>query len=337
MFKKLIYIFLAIINFAEFANSKPQIYCGISCERNIIKNQIDLGENNYWGRTIKDYYNQNLQDFYNSNPTLDGGAGSAFLLGTPESYFDVLLQNSESNLLNENINFFKPEITIGAYLFRKNNIMICSELFFGYQLCDSSFQKEISLFKGDVPEEVKTSYPNVPDKYSTTKTLTQQIFYSGEIDLLENINVKNQLSFGMNIRLGTIVKDRAYIYSLVGAQIDNVKIYVNDEKISTSQIEIYYCKDSNMPTDKSEWEKNTFDDGDGLKNSLLKYDELKNRYSFLIGGGCELFITKKISLRLQCTYSFFTDVKINSNDGGQANLKLSSNGPQFSSGVFFRF
>ncbi|MDR3285646.1 MAG: hypothetical protein LBS83_03115 [Holosporales bacterium] len=324
--------------FLYSAFSKPQIYVGFLTQRNFTFNTINQGKAEYWNNTIKDAYKDSLEQIYIGQQKVQiespNWAAKWFYLGLPKDYFNLLLQNLTSKVYCENNSYFQYTFTIGAYIFRKDDLLIATEVFLGKSSLDISKNITVKLFKGDIPNEIETGAGGTESNFFANN-LIQKIYFSGDLDLLSNVSFNKNISLGINFRFGKILKDRVYIFTVLGLEGNKLKIIFEDKDLINKEVKMFY----NINTSYGEnpkWESVIVQPAYDLKTKMLSFSKEKFSLGVSAGLGAEFFVSRKISLRAQCSYIYYPDITFRSPDRA-ADVKYFAKDIQLSAGIFWRF
>jgi hypothetical protein len=318
-----------------------QIYVGVNLQKNFMINTINLGEDAYWNRKIKEFYADSLKSIYEQYSNNPSGDKKWFLLGLPSDFFDVLLQCAPSVLYDRSSDNHEMSATIGSYFFRREAFLVAAEVGFGSSSLKIEQKSQIRLFSGDAPTEMQTA-PVSPDgtitlseSFSILKTLTQSLFFGGNISLNQSLFLKNCFTADMLFRFGVIVKDRWYVFLILGATANKSKIEMKDENIDADDLILYYCTNQWME-EWGFWKPERLVPKDDFNTQLLTFAEEKTNIGAVGGVGAEFFVSHKISFRAQCAYAYHPCVTIASADG-LASIRHFARGLRISGSFIWRF
>jgi hypothetical protein len=344
MLKKLFYG--SILFLLSTPMGYPRFYIGVQFQKSFVRNTINMGESKYWNSCIKEAYANDLLNIYKKYSSVAPNdpnqfSKTVFLFGTPDNFFNVLLQNATSLIYDKKNDASQGAIAIGAFLFRKENFLVAAEFSLGRSFAKTKEQLKLNLFKGDVPLEMQNTPLNedgiipLSDRFSVVKTLTQSVFFGGSIDLEEDLSLQNYLAAEVNFRFGQIIKDRIYLFAIFGVDWNQIYFYIKDKNIVTETVNMYCCIDQWIGTE-SKWRFDSLSPNPEFNTMLLTFDKTKANIGVTCGVGAEFFISRKISCRTQCVYSYFPGVRVPSQDG-LASIKYFSKGFKINCGLFWRF
>ncbi|MDR0632874.1 MAG: hypothetical protein LBF84_01920 [Holosporales bacterium] len=319
----------------------PQIYVGVNFQKNLTTNTINLGEEAYWNCKIKEFYSDALAEIYNQyaqNPT---GDKKWFLIGLPSDFFNVLLQCAPSNLYDKTNDDHQVSIVIGSYFFRHEAFLAAAEISLGVSSFKVEQKVQIHLFDGDAPQEMRTTPAQdgtitLHEKFSILKTLTQSLFFGGNILLNQYILLKNNFSADVHFRVGRIVKDRLYVFSILGATINKSHVEVIDDNIETDGLTLYYCTNQWASDTSALWKPETLAPKDDLNTQKLAFIGEKTSVGVVAGIGVEFFVSHKITIRTQCAYAYYPSYTILSTNGF-ANIRHWAKGIKVNFSLLWRF
>jgi opacity protein-like surface antigen len=324
------------------------MYVGFLAQKNFSTSSINMDEDAYWVNAIKSAYNDDLdrmdRDQYQAQLAAQGQVW--YFLGFPKDYFNLLLINAPSKLYDRQEDDYQSKIVLGAYLFRFDSVLIASEICIGASSLKLSDNVTVNLFKGDVPQKMLEEMEKTngsgdyllfeSTKYSAIKAESaQQMYWDGTIDLRQRVAFEKGMTYGINFRVGSIVKNRAYAFVIIGAEVDCIKVNSADVGVDNSGLQLIYCTDSYQGPN-SNWKVESLATSRDLKENLLEFNESKHTIGVVCGLGAEFFVSRKISVRAQAQYVYHSDTKFTSTDGA-GNLKFSSAGLQINGGIFWRF
>lgn len=350
---------------------RPQIYIGLQGEIKNAKHVLTLG-NQGWNDLLLEAYQKNLEaltstwlsrvkdnssNTTSNNPTYDV-LPYWLTNGPPKNLFQDLLDDNSPEVDRKHVMAFDIRALAGAYLFRHEKMLIAAEFF----IRGSSFSRQVStqqnLLDSDVPELLLTAYRN--GSFSTQTASGANIYNTQEsslnpmansllpyiyvhpghdIQAKNDVKVSSHFSFGGDIRLGTIFRDRAFLYAILGGQggffsVDGTLTLASG---LPSLLVFYYAStgpsayDTNVP-----YGVDTLRPSGSVNTSPRKFTKSKLKWGILGGAGIEFYLNHKLAIRTDVTMTYYTDLSIKAQDSINL-IKLTHKPWHISFGVVYRF
>lgn len=341
------YAFYADVMFAQ----KIQFFIGTGFDITFKKQELLFSNENchYWREIMKSNYSDDFEKLCKhwENEVIDGSPKNTRMIrcqdNTPMELLDRLLNNIDSLIYDEKYKIKQLKLYLGSYIYRRENILLATEVYF----CKSSYKNQKNIydfiFNGNMGKNIcatatefeaqqaigKILYSKIklPRAKSAAKTSgIDRMFFYGDLQLQENIEIEEHYSYGINLKLGTIFKDRVYIFALFGLDIRNLNLKFIDEKlfdINSQQIASWFNNVNNNPlvlistADMESYagdKKVAFDfyaipPKDDLSKYFIKLDENANEIGFVIGLGAEVFLSRHISVVTQSAFKVYAKSK----------------------------
>lgn len=195
------------------------------------------------------------------------------------------------------------------------------------------FDGRAAVLVGDL-ESTKRLSP----KNNTQAPLTY--WYGPLLEIISTLELKEKFSIKFLFRAGTLLKDRFYLYALLGGRLSRFSFQFKQILDKNFPL-MYYCYIKEFPRSNNEnltflFRSITPNKKFTPENTQLICNRSATQLGFVGGIGGEFFINKHLSTRLDFTMSVGPDTLINT-EKSSTQLRYSELRGKLSLGVFWRF
>lgn len=322
--------FIISVILSVCAEAKIQIYLGVSAQYNTVHHRINFGEEKYWPEVLLDQYQNALKVWKEEEDHF-----KYCLYGTPLIIFKMLANNNATDFYRDNQSFNQFFMTLGGYFYRNHNILLSGEIYSGYTSSKITKQLRTNIFKGDAPQALNSEVEESSVRYSPI-SLGKLIWFIGNIDLIQNLVIERNWSYGTLLRIGSIIKNRIYPFFCAGIEMFNLHLKLEDAEFQSDKLYIKHPED--LPTEMNrtvKWKNDAILPKSSLEDSFVTFDKSKLIWKLMAGFGFEFFINRHISVRPQAIYAYSPDTRFMSDKG--TSLKFESKYWKINLGMFYRF
>jgi hypothetical protein len=323
-----------------------QFYVGAMVHYNKTTHSAD-GDATYWNKYLSNTYSGSLtrvHDIALANSTTNGMLDFAILSGgTPQELFEHLLNDNSSQIFKTKKTPPSVSFTVGAFFYRHQSILFAIEAYVGNVSISEKQKSKMTLLNSSAPSEVEKGDYHQNNGYLVADMALRQlnpkksalvpyIYIAGKVEAENEIDVTSALRTGILFRSGTILWDRAYVFAILGVDMNACSIKIVEKLPSLEQMLLYACAPSGAGSNTTFYK--FFLDPSTPGEHSLKFDQNKKIWGPVFGGGVELFIVRHLSFRIDCVYKHCADVKVKSSEG---ELLYRSSHCRLCGGVFYRF
>ncbi len=361
----------------SFLWGRIQFYVGVHGDFRNLKHTLTMGNHGWNEVLVEAYKNDltklseswlNRQD----NTSGDQLLPSWMTQGTPLKHFKDLLDDKTSEIWKKRTTTFDIRLTGGGFFFRHEKVLMALEGFFGRSVMSANEKTSLEVFEASAPQELVEAWKagkfveeyskessslgggssggtkvvryNTYDTQSTrlnpysNSTLPYIYVYNeNKISVQHDIKISSTAFLGSDLRLGSVLKDRLYLYGMVGVQGEWFSL---DAKGRLPQglpsLSLFYCCNAySSPGDSAVFGHETISSsGATIQEKIFK--KTKFKLGVFGGAGIEFYATHRVSLRADVTYTYFPDVQFQATDGA-ALIKYTHRPWKVGLGAFWRF
>lgn len=342
---------------------RPQIYVGLQCGVSNTKHVLTLGKQG-WNELLLQSYKDSLENKTSSwiSRVKDGGMAKTppywILNGTPKNLFQDLLDDKSSEISRRRLTSFDIRATLGAYLFRHEKMLFAAEIFAGGASFSSQQNSQQPLLDADVPQDLLSAYQQglFRDQNSTgslsydvknfdlnpmANSLRPYMYVrpNTKIQAKNAVEVTAHFLCGGAIRLGTLLKDRVFLYALLGAQSERFSLNTTltlESSLPTLQVFYYASSYASAYDENVTFGVDTINPDASVSAAPRQFKKSKMKWGILGGFGLEFYINHRLALRTDVTMTYYTDLNIKAQDDVSL-LKLTHKPWRIGLGLVYRF
>jgi hypothetical protein len=347
--------------------SRIQIYIGGIVDWQSKYEKLIFGDG-YWRGSLTANYGPALRGILSEaaiSHTLLGVSYPTLFQGTPLDFFKILLMEQSADIFKERRVRSGGYFSVGAFIYRHSSILLATEFRVGTKFSDINQKNETILIESIAPTPLKKYYDaNQPKgdiiaianaitsanngqatniqtffqdnpSLAIPNTKNPTLYFDANIATTNTLKLTHRFQSEFNIRIGSIIKDRLFLFLLLGAEANNFSINLGSSPKSENPVVLYVATlkgDANA----SSYYYFTIAPKTNLNDYAMRFKARKFSYGATGGIGAEIFISKHLSFRPEVTFTYSSDVSFPSTCG---KTKVLYSGSHFraSLGVFYRF
>jgi hypothetical protein len=279
------------------------------------------------------------------------------LVGTPYELFLLLLNDNSAEFYKNSTSSPSFSGTVGLFVYRHELVLLALEIYAGRTLFKETLPSKTTVVSSHVPSILKqkkqTKERETDDHYVISlsssiaedkealgvlnpqgNSLVPYSYLDGKIEVDNTVNITHGFSTGIIFRIGSIIKDRFYAFAILGAELNNISIKTSHQDKEFPQFSLYTCLPTYVSASSMKFYVYKIDPHTTETHSIY-FDKNKLICGIVGGGGMEFFVTRKVSLRADITYTYCADMRISSSNK-LAELLYSSRRWKFGCGIYYR-
>ncbi|GHS92112.1 hypothetical protein AGMMS49949_03630 [Alphaproteobacteria bacterium] len=305
------------------AQARIQFYGGLGIHRGSSHHKVNF-KNDYWNKKFCEIYEEpfkKIKKDFVVNKKVQGIEIKPFTIshGSPLELFERLLDDQSSELMKQNIATPQFEGTLGIFCFRNKAVLLAVEMVAGRASGEVLNKGEMTIFKAEPPKSLLDAKDKGTDSGKTAEVDLNPfrnmefplIHLNGLFTLTQETKVKRSFYYKIQARIGTVIKDRVYVFALVGAETNKLDLFHESSPKTIFDIILFFCSEQDPYKDTHGFNYMTIPLQKELKENLQKTKRIckKNRFNAgVVGGaGLEFFVTRRFSLRSDFSYTYCSE------------------------------
>lgn len=349
------------------ACSRPQFYVGIQTHMLTDRQTLTLGKNG-WNDALLEAYTPALTNLWTewqkrTSTDTQNSKVLPFWTGngkTPLALFKEYLDDFSGQIYSNRRLSGDFRVFAGAYVFRHESILLAIELFGGRAALGIETSTDTEIFKSNAPALLveadnagkfnanvnnETDIPGNPNVFKTdsldlnpyANSLSSYMYlhHANPFFIQNKIHLTTYFDFGGAIRLGTLLKDRLFLYATLGGQYEWVDLELTSQfKGALPELTLFYfCNNSASLYNTANFGKETLSPKATSTSRGLQAKRLK--FGLLCGLGAEVYVTRRLALRLDVSFTYFAD-SIFESSGKDLAVRVHHHPTRFGIGLVWR-
>lgn len=327
-----------------------QFYIGINLQINNSHQKL-LFHNDYWNQALLSTYKDSLDTIYRD--FIKQSQPYWLVNETPLSLFKRHLRLELPEIYNNHPSSPGFSITAGLFFYRCASLLLAIDVYgenFSINIEKKSLQR---IFSNTAPSSIKNNFllsaaesklseeeKMIRNALNPKRTVSAEYMYidTTSIDIMNTLNINYNFSGGMLLRIGSIVKNRLYIFATVGMETFCFFLKAKSTpKLDWPQMVLFYfsgtLQTNNNPLTVS---SRNIEPQKASETFALEFNQRNLNWGVVGGCGIEFFINRKLSLRADARYTYCVNSLFTSTNG-LAKLHYLDTHWKVGLGLFYRF
>jgi opacity protein-like surface antigen len=156
-----------------------------------------------------------------------------------------------------------------------------------------------------------------------------------DINVKNTTEVQHNFDCGLLFRVGTILKDRVYVFTTLGTELRHITILANHRMDDFPSFTLFCCRNATATSKSLIFDRFTVNPYRDQQNESLSFNKNRTLIGFRAGCGTEFFVNQRFSVRSDIMYTHYANSRFASRNGN-ASIRYSLSQWDVGIGLFYR-